>query len=201
MPNHCINSLTISGNSKEIHKLLKKIQVKEENEITPFSFLQVIPRPESRDTDSLNWNIEHWGTKWDCYDLEEYGDWEEGEMGFTFSTAWSPPIPVIDKLATRYKKLNFVYTFYETGNNFCGWYNYTEGVKEVKYDGRITEANCEVLDMVMGDSHHWCDNCGEFLSCEGEPVSLCEKCLEEEQEVVEQEEQLWDTETEKVNAS
>lgn len=208
MPNNCINSLMISGNSKEIHKLLKNIQVKEKDfsdfagGVNPFSFQQVIPRPKSKQTgeEQLNWNIQNWGTKWDCYDLEECGDWEKGNMGFTFSTAWSPPIPVIDKLATRYKKLNFVFTFHEAGNNFCGVYNYNEGLKEVEYDGTITEANCEVLDIVMGTSHHWCDNCGDSIHCEGEPVSLCEKCSEEEQEVVEQEEQLWDTETEKVNA-
>lgn len=42
------------------------------------------------------WRIEHWGTKWDAYDVR----WVDEEL--VFSTAWSPAVPVIRTLSRMF---------------------------------------------------------------------------------------------------
>jgi hypothetical protein len=58
--------------------------------------------------------MDKWGTKWAGYDLNI----EESIMDFF--TAWTPPIPIIKKLAELHKDLVFRLEYYETGNAFRG---------------------------------------------------------------------------------
>ena len=57
--------------------------------------------------DWYGWRIENWGTKWNAYN--EYFDSAANVIGF--STAWSCPLPVLDKLAE---------ICYEHGVSFTG---------------------------------------------------------------------------------
>ena len=43
-----------------------------------------------------DWSSEHWGTKWNAYDVAE------GEGEVRFDTAWSPPHPIISRLAMQF---------------------------------------------------------------------------------------------------
>jgi hypothetical protein len=43
-----------------------------------------------------DWNIKHWGTKWNSYSFRQISD-----TCVVFSTAWNAPAPVIQKLAER----------------------------------------------------------------------------------------------------
>jgi hypothetical protein len=54
------------------------------------------------------------GTKWVGYDLYI------GESTIDFFTAWSPPIPIIKKLAELHKDFVFRLEYYEEGNAFRG---------------------------------------------------------------------------------
>ncbi len=45
------------------------------------------------------WGIEHWGTKWDAYEVFVDTDDNAGWMTITFWTAYSEPIPYMNKLA------------------------------------------------------------------------------------------------------
>lgn len=45
--------------------------------------------------DWYDWSWEHWGTKWNSY----YGHFCKNDTSYCFSTAWSPPFPVMRKLA------------------------------------------------------------------------------------------------------
>lgn len=47
----------------------------------------------------LDWNREHWGTKWDAYESMTDGI-EDGVL--QFQTAWSCPMPVFQKLIERF---------------------------------------------------------------------------------------------------
>jgi hypothetical protein len=58
--------------------------------------------------------LKKWGTKWIGYDLNIGGSC----MGFF--TAWSPPIPIIRKLAELHKGLVFRREYYELGMAFRG---------------------------------------------------------------------------------
>lgn len=55
--------------------------------------------------DWYNWDCENWGTKWDLYgdeiDEEELDGAIENDMQLDLcvSTAWAPPIPVLEKMA------------------------------------------------------------------------------------------------------
>jgi hypothetical protein len=55
-----------------------------------------------------------WGTKWAGYDLSI------GETVIVFHTAWSPPVPIIKKLAELHKDLVFRLEYYELGAAFRG---------------------------------------------------------------------------------
>lgn len=59
------------------------------------------------------WCVQKWGTKWNCCDPTLTED------GITFTTAWSPPIPVIVELA-KLTKTNLRLTYIEEGCGFCG---------------------------------------------------------------------------------
>lgn len=50
------------------------------------------------------WNIEHWGTKWEAYDYEMRSHMP-GEFIFKFETAWDPPRPILAKLAEMWPEL------------------------------------------------------------------------------------------------
>lgn len=71
-----------------------------------------------------DWACEHWGTKWDTSNEVKgptYGLNGKGVV-FEFSTAWSSPEPVIEKLSELFPKLNFHMRWYEEGGckgQFC----------------------------------------------------------------------------------
>ena len=47
-----------------------------------------------------HWNVVNWGTKWNSYYCEDHSD--DCNLVYTFSTAWSPPEPVIEALRKIY---------------------------------------------------------------------------------------------------
>lgn len=78
-------------------------------------------------TDWHSWAIKNWGTKWNLG--KEVGmDFRDTRVDYTFSTAWSPPIPVIAALAERFPKLKFSLKYYECGCAFKGYVKYKKGV-------------------------------------------------------------------------
>jgi hypothetical protein len=58
--------------------------------------------------------LEKWGTKWVGYDLSI------GESAIDFFTAWTPPIPVIAKLAELHPDMIFRLEYFEAGMAFRG---------------------------------------------------------------------------------
>jgi hypothetical protein len=73
--------------------------------------------------DWYDWNILHWGTKWNaCEGKIESVFTHEGisVMEFTFETAWSVPEPVWVKLAEMFPDVVFRFVFFDEGWNFAG---------------------------------------------------------------------------------
>lgn len=56
-----------------------------------------------------DWRVENWGTKWGAYNQSSRtaDHSQEGVGCYIFNTAWTPPIPVIRRLATIFPDITF----------------------------------------------------------------------------------------------
>jgi hypothetical protein len=77
-----------------------------------FDFERIVPVGDVPDW--YEQRLAKWGTKWVGYDLII------GESTLNFFTAWSPPLPIIKKLAELHKDFVFRLEYYEPGNAFRG---------------------------------------------------------------------------------
>ena len=119
MPNHVSNTVTISGDPEMIELLGKAVTSDE----IPFDFERIIPKPPivthvSSDfissatmqshpkRNAYDWQVANWGTKWNAYDFTE-----SGPTRFSFLTAWSPPLPVIETLSDLFPELDVTIEF------------------------------------------------------------------------------------------
>jgi len=120
MPNHCNNQLTLASGEDILNVLNPYLKLKGEDIIGyqeyKFDFNKIIPEPEP-EVDWYSWRVQNWGTKWDGYD----GRFNDDQTTFTFDTAWSPPLPVIKKLA-EITGQTFILGYIEYGMFFCGKY-------------------------------------------------------------------------------
>jgi hypothetical protein len=103
-----------------------------------FSFWN-IKRPEGEDLATYNesigasgampfwydWNCEHWGTKWDASDVD-IQDYAADHKQITFSTPWSPPIPVLTALSEQYPNIH-IELEWEEEQGFGGTFTFTNG--------------------------------------------------------------------------
>ena len=113
MPNHCDQTVTITGPRaliSQLHEGLKSEQVRFCDLISPMPFEMwgapevTMPKPfETTFPAWYEWRNENWGTKWDvCHvEIDDFviiADRDVRTLEFKCWTAWSPPIPVWDRL-------------------------------------------------------------------------------------------------------
>lgn len=70
-----------------------------------------------------DWCVRSWGTKWNACDVMQMMDETKGQVrkfGFGFSTAWSPPEPVVRALGELFPTVNFQLKYWEGGVGFKG---------------------------------------------------------------------------------
>jgi len=113
-----------------------------------------------------DFNVREWGTKWDVavHDDEKYPDTEitdegTGTIGYRFNTAWSPPLPAIEKLSAQYPDIEFELS-YEEETGWGGEYIFANATStEVEsYENRCRD--CDSINTL-----EYCDNdCGEICS-------------------------------------
>lgn len=142
MPNHCDSDLIIRGTRGDIEKCLEEYFTPDGeldcNRVTPYParfkqkdeaaenwdkeyHLVVSDKaPGSRPTDGYNsggyeWCIENWGTKWGTYGGRGI-TYTKSSARLSFFSAWSSPLPALDKLATLCPTLVFILRSYESGN-------------------------------------------------------------------------------------
>lgn len=94
MPNWCQNSVTISGSKEQVDEF-EQFLVQNDGKDW-FDFFNPTPE-ELKTVDAAawyEWNIENWGTKWNC----NAQDWvrEENTISFWFDSAWGPPIALYE---------------------------------------------------------------------------------------------------------
>ena len=112
MPNHCCNTLFMTEDALPV--ILENYVRDGGKGEKIFDFDRIAPVGEVPDW--YERRLEKWGTKWVGYDLSI------GDTAIDFSTAWSPPLPIIRKLAELHKGFEFCLEYYETGNAFRGIY-------------------------------------------------------------------------------
>lgn len=107
MPNWVNNHLNADGPADAVERL-KAAVADESQELT---FQAIIPRPADQDENWYDWQVKHWGTKWDACHLET----EHQGTGLTwrFDTAWAPPLPVLEALAQQHPEITFTLWYQE----------------------------------------------------------------------------------------
>ena len=148
MPNHCHNRVTFyshhsdSGDSeKQIAKLMEIFQGED-------IFGQIIPEPDWPNTPNKNgelpvkhedpwltyrwsdgrqddrwydWRVQNWDTKWDAYDVQVDGGFDDVELNIEFNTAWSPPEAICHALREQYPEATVSWFYDEPGCELAGY--------------------------------------------------------------------------------
>ena len=117
--------------------------------------------------DWYNFNNREWGTKWDvavCEDdtyptttIEEAENGDNYVVHYNFETAWSRPLPAIQKLSSQYPTLLFTLS-YEEETGWGGEMEFLRGeiISESEYDSLCSD--CEATDQM-----EYCENdCGSI---------------------------------------
>lgn len=153
MPNWVYSGVSITGDAAQVQAVKKQLAqpferiggsyiegkyVQEVVTIEPtFSFWNIV-RPEGEDRvkydESLgaggampywyDWNIEHWGTKWDTDG--EFEEHAKDHLHYRIETAWSPPVAALVALSAQYPDLH-VEMEWEEEQGFGGTIVFTEG--------------------------------------------------------------------------
>lgn len=80
----------------------------------------------------MDWQTENWGTKWNAYRIQEPSI-DEHNISFRFCTAWSIPMPVIDKIFEMFGSADIEYLAADDG----GWFAY----RRYRNDGKTKSIN------------------------------------------------------------
>lgn len=93
-------------------------------------------RDKEKWIDGYTWCVSHWGTKWDLSSDSVGVSKDENEYTYNFSTAWSPPVDWVEKVAKDWAELEFTIKFEEGGCAFAGLVTFAGGeqVDEVSID-------------------------------------------------------------------
>lgn len=91
------------------------------------------------------WCCRHWGTKWNAVESRIFDD------GFEFETAWSTPIPILEKLSKKFPKLTFHHEWADEdlGSN-CGRIEIKNGTEVANYEFDNTTEAYEFACMMWG---------------------------------------------------
>ena len=145
MPNHNNNQLKLESGEDLLSVLNPYLIEATSNGYTEytFDFQKIIPMDEKllEGEDWYDWRVKNWGTKWDGGD----GRFNDDQTAFTFDTAWSPPLPIIKKLAELTGQ-TFILQYMELGMFFCGEYTASPEDDCDEFYNDIKSAPQELLD-------------------------------------------------------
>ena len=151
MPNWCYNRVRIDADPDQVKKLKEIHDIFEKyddpfNQILPIPDFKNIPNekgelpkleqmknpdgsilwetynfPDGKNDDRwYYWCIDNWGTKGELSELDI--EYDEEMLELTFSTAWSPPEGVMNRLKEKYPDLSFTCFYDEPGMEIAGYY-------------------------------------------------------------------------------
>ena len=152
MPNWCYNRITFYADEDTADKLVELKEIFESkqpfNTLFPIPDFKNIPNskgelpkieqmknpdgsilwetynfPDGKNDDRwYHWCIDNWGTKWEPDIASVDGDQDSEMLEIVFSTAWSPPQGVVEKMREKYPKLTFQCFYDEPGCEIAGYY-------------------------------------------------------------------------------
>ena len=94
MPNHTDNRVILSHDDTKMIDMIYDIMNTEDTPLCQ----TLIPMDEALlDGDWYHWRLNNWGTKWDIYDTH-CTRMDANTLVLNFYTAWSPPVPIYEKL-------------------------------------------------------------------------------------------------------
>ena len=149
MPNHCHNRVTVWSQDQATIENLKNL-FEDENiftQIIPEPDWDNLPLM-SKDVDGIaynrgnvgelpidgafqstgraddrwyDWRIQNWDTKWDAYDVQVDGGFDDDELTIEFNTAWSPPEAICTALREQYPEATVSWFYDEPGFEIAGY--------------------------------------------------------------------------------
>jgi hypothetical protein len=131
MPNWCNNELRADGEKKDI-QALQEYLLKGNNEL---DFTLILPPPDNES--DAEWYISKWGTKWEPECI--WANWFDDNVCFEFETAWSPPVGIVQALASKFPMLKWELYYDEEGLNFSGLMIWENGNKTLEKSGAYGE--------------------------------------------------------------
>ena len=136
--------------------------------------------------DWYNFNCREWGVKWDVAvaDGDKYSNTsiQEAENGenyvvhYNFETAWSRPLPALQKLSAQYPTLLFTLSYEEE----TGWGGETELLRgeiisESEYDNMCRDCDAtDQMDFCEDCEETICSNCNWLGEADLEVVAECD---------------------------
>lgn len=199
MPNHITNIIKFSSDPQAIREMLRAIAYDNPSEknvpdgINTIDFNKIIPQPDDLYRGNLgsaerekygknnwyDWNVAHWGTKWNSYGYREY---DQLENALKFDTAWSAPHPVIEKLSEMYPDIGIEHSWADEdiGCN-CGKHIYMGGDRIDEYypdyGKEAIDFACEIKGYSPEDLDFTLNATGtDYISAEDEEYQVIQVC-------------------------
>lgn len=125
MPNHTDNRVIISHDDIQmIDMIYNSYQEEDGDNFELCNMFVPEPRDDAGEPTSgwYEWRLDNWGTKWDVYNVT-MTRMDDNTLVMSFDTAWSPPIPVFDKMVDMGYEVNARYL--DEGWMYIG--EYTDG--------------------------------------------------------------------------
>jgi hypothetical protein len=120
MPNNIYNLMNVYGEMQYLNEFKEHFRYGN----CALSFEKIIPMPKDtshwRDEHTpgwYNWAVTNWGTKWDAWDISLSE--EVQHLFYEFTTAWSSPFPIYDKLKETFPELVFDIVSYDPINDWA----------------------------------------------------------------------------------
>jgi len=139
MPNWCNNDITFTGDD------LPKF--KEWLSQGKFSFERIKPTPQDllQGEGWYDWRVSNWSTKWDIDPASYTQSIKPNVIEFSFPTAWSPPLQVINALSKLFPALEITMLYSEQGAGFAGEATFFDGTYE---DNQYSSGDDEYDDIL-----------------------------------------------------
>lgn len=102
--------------------------------------------------DWYDWAVAKWGTKWNSSDV----DVEDSDI--TFTTAWSPPRPVIEKLSELFPSIEITHIYFEPGTELAGEDVYYGGNPVVNNLFDANEEGYRIIEERVYGDYSGCDD-------------------------------------------
>ena len=181
MPNWCLNEVYITGPVEIIKEIVEsKLELQKlfpcpealKNTSAPAIFNDKekyeVNMEKYGSGDWYDWQVKHWGTKWDIGPLDDLNfdlDGDKAYINATFDSAWSPPVAAFKKLFEKYKDKNISITldYFEPGCAFIG--RATGNSKDGFYDDYYDYHNSKDLEEILSnlEDHNLGENEIDYL--------------------------------------